>query len=106
MVKNYSLIIDYIKINLQPVFRHPAAAAVFSVLNGGGDGSSTKAVAVAVSHKEDKGEQNLAETSLRRSPLIRSAAHCVDVKKPTAPIGHIGIYTHIIVHGVESLTKT
>lgn len=68
MIKNYSLSIDYIKINLQPVFRHPAAAVVMVAPNGGGDGSSTKAVAVAVSHKEDKGEENLAETSLRRSP--------------------------------------
>jgi hypothetical protein len=70
------LSIDYIKINLQPVIRHPAAAAVLAVLNGGGDGSSTKAVAVAVSHKEDKGEQNLAETSLRRSPHSIGGALC------------------------------
>lgn len=75
-IKNYSLSIDYIKINLQPVSRHPAIAVAMVALNGGGDGSSTKAVAVAVSHKEDKGEQNLAETSLRRSPYSIGGSLC------------------------------
>jgi len=79
-------------------------------LNGGGDGSSTKAVAVAVSHKEDKGEQNLAETSLRRSPYSIGGALCRREKNPIAPIGHIGgTYTYtdiIILYGVESLTET